>query len=518
MLSVHSTLLILWATVLGQSQPFPQRQRQPIARETSAPAQTLPLFPGTTSWTLTPDGALWLGTDLGLWRHTRSGWEYYGGQRYLPSDQVRALAPVSSDPHGIAVFTANGAARLSLVPMSLEEKARLFEQRVEDRHNRHGMVADSVLTRSGDLSSSRTVSSDNDGLWTAMYGASQCFRYAVTKSDEALKRAERSVEALLYLEKITGIPGFPARSYIKPGEIQPKDGVWYDNPAEGVRWKADTSSDEIVGHFFLFSIAYDILPNSDLKRRIAGATRRIMDHIVSHGYYLIDRTGKPTTWGKWSPEYFASKGGRSDSPLNAVELLSFLRAARYITGDPKYDSEYEKVARKMGYAQVATRYPEFAEEINYSDEELAMLSFYTLFRYERDPALLPLYRKALDGWWRNIVRERNPLWNLIYLHSQAGAANRDRLVQEALVTLERIPLDLITWTVDNARRRDVKWDRSEDRFNARQSTTWLPPDERPVMKWNGNPFRVNGGNGGKSEDDGAFYLLPYWLGRYWKSW
>ncbi|MCU1272965.1 MAG: hypothetical protein JWO48_396, partial [Bryobacterales bacterium] len=38
--------------------------------------------------------------------------------------------------------------------------------------------------------------------------------------------------------------------------------------------------------------------------------------------------------------------------------------------------------------------------------------------------------------------------------------------------------------------------------------------ERPVMKWNGNPFRIDGGNGGRTEDDGAFFLLPYWMGRY----
>ena len=42
----------------------------------------------------------------------------------------------------------------------------------------------------------------------------------------------------------------------------------------------------------------------------------------------------------------------------------------------------------------------------------------------------------------------------------------------------------------------------------------LPPDERPIMKWNGNPFRIDGGNGGRTEDDGSFLLLPYWMGRY----
>ena len=43
--------------------------------------------------------------------------------------------------------------------------------------------------------------------------------------------------------------------------------------------------------------------------------------------------------------------------------------------------------------------------------------------------------------------------------------------------------------------------------NVRRQTL-LRPDERPVMKWNGNPFVVDGGDGGRSEDDGAFFLLP----------
>ena len=46
--------------------------------------------------------------------------------------------------------------------------------------------------------------------------------------------------------------------------------------------------------------------------------------------------------------------------------------------------------------------------------------------------------------------------------------------------------------------------------------TLLPPDERPTMRWNANPFVVDGGRGGRAEDDGAAFLLPYWLGRYHK--
>jgi hypothetical protein len=75
-------------------------------------------------------------------------------------------------------------------------------------------------------------------------------------------------------------------------------------------------------------------------------------------------------------------------------------------------------------------------------------------------------------------------------------------------------MDLIDWTVINSKRRDIEWEPAPDRFGHRQAKTLLPPDELPARKWNSNPFDIDGGNGGRGEDDGAAFLLPYWLGRY----
>lgn len=446
------------------------------------------------------DGVEWKAAARGLYRGT----EYFAGKRYLPDDDVVALAPDAA--RGMWVRTKTGVSHIELRPMTLEQKAAAFEERVTSRHDRYGMTSDSHLTKAGDLSTNVLESSDNDGLWTAMYGAAECFRYAVTKDSDALARAKKAIEAVLFLEEVTGVPGLPARSYVKKGDPRPKDGVWHWTKDGQIQWKGDTSSDEIVGHYFLLSVAYDTLDDAALKARMANAARLMMDYILSHGYTLIDVTGKPTTWGKWSPEYFGGRG-KSDSPLNAAELLSFLKVTEHLTGDPKYAPAYKKVAVDMKYAEQAARYLELREEINYSDEELAMLSFYPFFRYEKDPAL----RKALDQWWANCVREKNPLWTYIYLVGRPGAKVD---LAGALSTLEKIPMDLISWKVVNSDRKDVVMEKSLDRERRMQAKTLLPPDERPVMKWNGNPFVVDGGNGGFTEDDGATFLLPYWMGRY----
>jgi hypothetical protein len=84
----------------------------------------------------------------------------------------------------------------------------------------------------------------------------------------------------------------------------------------------------------------------------------------------------------------------------------------------------------------------------------------------------------------------------------------------AVWTLYRTPLDTIKWTVRNSQRQDITWAPGTDRFSRRESRNLLPPDERPVMRWNSNPFEIDGGEDGRGEDDGAAFLLPYWLGRY----
>jgi hypothetical protein len=85
---------------------------------------------------------------------------------------------------------------------------------------------------------------------------------------------------------------------------------------------------------------------------------------------------------------------------------------------------------------------------------------------------------------------------------------------DAAWTLYRMPMDTIDWAVKNSHRPDIAWAPQIDRFGQREALTLLPPDERRVIKWNSNPFIIDGGDGGHTEDDGAAFLLPYWMGRF----
>ena len=65
------------------------------------------------------------------------------------------------------------------------QKPTHYEQITQARHNRDGWVTECLLTNPGDVDSFLHEASDNDGLWTALYLCAECFRYAVTKEEEA---------------------------------------------------------------------------------------------------------------------------------------------------------------------------------------------------------------------------------------------------------------------------------------------------------------------------------------------
>jgi hypothetical protein len=182
-----------------------------------------------------------------------------------------------------------------------------------------------------------------------------------------------------------------------------------------------------------------------------------------------------------------------------------------MTGEARFAREYRKIIDELGYHKVMTLYLERAKELNYSDEELAMLSFYPLMQYEKEAKLLRFYRQGLDDWWQNIKREANPLWIFIYAASER---QKSAPLEDAVRTLYRIPMDLIKWTVTNAHRRDIQFANNPDRHHEREILQLLAPDERRVMRWNSNPFQPDSKTEGRGEDDGAFFLLPYWMGRY----
>jgi hypothetical protein len=276
-------------------------------------------------------------------------------------------------------------------------------------------------------------------------------------------------------------------------------GVGYS--VEDIIYKGDTSSDEIIGHLFLYKIAYDILgaEDAELKSIISNTMDRFAQHIVDNGYMMVDGSGQPGTWSKFNRDFFYNSSQIGGAPLTAAVLLNIFKVAAYVTGYQKWENEYRMAASDPAYeyAELMTLYSKqthmmmiltlddnigkgvrelLSKEIdfsfgsptsefmirlflNYSDEEMMMLAFYLLFQMETDETLLTFYRTAIDQWWISMRYSENPLWYYIYQLAYPTAIVKDaygkNLIDTAAWSLSRHPIDLRKYSASNARRDDI---------------------------------------------------------------
>ncbi len=470
-------------------------------------ADGLPYGPITTI--RSSENCLWMGTNKGAIKKD-AGWHYYNGKRWLTNNQVNDILPV--DAHTVWIATPEGISQIQEVKMTLDQKATAFEERIKLRHDRYGMVSGSHLLTPGDLSTSQTRTDDNDGLWTSIYLAAECYRYAVTKDQEAKKNAVKAYLAMERLETITGIPGFPARSLVAANESTGEGGEWHLSADKKWKWKGDTSSDEMVGHLFAYPLFYDLVAEGEMKERVKNLVQRIMNHIVDNNFHMIDLDGKPTRWAVWTPDSLNFKPNwMYEKGINSLQILSFLKAGYHVTGDPKFESAYQTLVKKHHYVENMIQQKNYGPfDINHSDDELAFLPYYTLFCYANDAELLPFYKQSMQRSWNVEQADRIPIWNII----ASFALQKDCDLKIALEELQQIPMDLITWRMENSHRWDLPQDQLVDRFGKPQAIRPIPTPERGVSKWNSNTYLYDTGSNGSGEDDGAYFLFPYWMGRY----
>ena len=84
------------------------------------------------------------------------------------------------------------------------------------------------------------------------------------------------------------------------------DLIGADYDISDIVYKGDTSSDEIIGHLFLYKLAYDILAPEDpeLKAMLEETMEKFAQHLVDNSYTMLDGSGQPTTWAKFARIYF----------------------------------------------------------------------------------------------------------------------------------------------------------------------------------------------------------------------
>ncbi len=527
-------------------------------------------FTGTAAG---PDGIVWFGTEKGAIRFENGKFYYRFSLRWLPDDYVNGIAVQDDGTAWIA--TNKGVGQIISRTMTFDQKADYFTWQTENRHQRMGFIAPNELEIPYDTASFKHGISDNDGKYTSMYGAAQAYRYAITGEKEAKELAKRSFEACKWLVDITHEPGFPARVIVPHDWPEPladpdythqmnlraqqNDPFWKDITPRFVKskdgkylWKCDTSSDELAGHYFFYGIYYDFVAETEEEKApVREVVADITDHLIRNGFYLRDHDGKSTRWGNFSPEFFNSVWGWDQRGLNSLMMLSFLNVAKHVTGDPKYDEVAKMLRDEQQYHINAMHGKEFFPPDNVVpwDNNLCLMSMLGLMNYETDPELLIMYRMSLENSWLHISKQKNAFWDALYAAmagrfaqlASEGYFNKGDVFPEAggftnkvvaelaefpdlgshiKEMLERMPLDLIGYEMDNTHRLDVEFDPTPGQkptMGWRKDGYALPIDERGHVRQDRDGFALHFREVGgmNAEQEGTFYLLPYYMARYY---
>jgi len=317
---------------------------------------------------------------------------------------------------------------------------------------------------------------------------------------------------------------------------------------DDIIYKCDTSNDELVGHYAVWQLAYDILGPEDpeLGAIIADIAARHAKHIADNDFCHIDAGGQPTSWARMSREYYTNRGsdGFLDAPLGLSILLQLFKVAHHVTGDSQWENLYRKLAldKPFQYADVLAEYYErhvvLGEELagkalpesemfnyiiqflNYSDIRMSAISYYTLMQLERDPVLVEKYRMGADSWWRVLKYSRDVEWYLTYQLVYNDREIKDgygRPLADVLAwQLSRFPVNPRGTRIGNSTRPDVRAENDRLFDPGTGVPLALPMDERGSM--GSDVYSAVTGTpqtpGRKTLQKSYNMIMPYWLGRY----
>jgi len=531
--------------------------------------------------------ALWLGAPNGLTRYDADAQYEYDTVMYFSAPRELAdnnvLKIYCDDPvnESIWMLTDTGVAHIWLREISAEEKSDILIDETKKYVERHGMISQRGLCFPRELSSREPFGEcDNSGLFTCSFAIGEMCRYAVMKKEhgendprtiQAKAYATRAVEAALLLMYISGRgDGFVARTYLTTAEPVPNGGFFYrktggkavclpnnsakENGLAGLEidasvpvpdrlahlyreegftdddiiYKADTSSDEITGHFTNLWFAHNILGKDDpeLDELIVRAAKGTLKHIIDHGYNLYDCTGRPTMWAKWSLDYFATPLGWSDGCLNACQVLMYHKLVMDMTGEEGIWKESYDRLMSLGYADLTAKHDarfhvsskmdggkEPWEELMYGDHTLATLAYGMIIHLEKDPVLKAKYQEGFRGWNATFRREHNPLYDIVFMYS----CPEDEIDTDKLECwFRRCDVTRLGSQPTLMGRYDLP---VRTLFSGMKEFSWLlTSDEYAVSKHDRNPFEAQdddiSGRTTRYLENAYLYTLPYWLGRY----
>lgn len=378
------------------------------------------------------------------------------------------------------------------------DTAIAIEQNLRARHEPYGTILDPFFeSPESDVVAHYTRCGDS-AIWTGHYLAAASFRYAVTRSSEALEAVEFGLEGIRRLTDVTGrdvlarcaIPlDSPSAAAIVSEESA--NGV-YHGELYGVPflWIGNTSRDQYAGVFFGLTAAWNLVDVQDVHDKVSWLTTRLLDELTDRHWCIQMPNGDSST-------NFLS---RPDQQLSLLKLGRRLNPKRF-------ESHYKALANSASSTvSVPIAYDVADQHSSYFKFNLAAVHFWNLLTSGDNSWIRWNYETAYNLFRRSTDDHGNAMFNLVDRAIKGPDARRDQETRELLAAwLERPRRDV---TVDLTQRYEACGDRA---------CQPIPVAERITTDylWQRSPFQLFNQSYGYIEGAGLDFILPYWMARYY---
>ncbi|MFN2565518.1 MAG: hypothetical protein ABR499_10995 [Gemmatimonadaceae bacterium] len=351
-------------------------------------------------------------------------------------------------------------------------------------------------------------------IWTGHYLAAEAFRYAVTRSPEALNNVRRAITGIHGLVDVTAdaMAHSPPQVLVKRGLLARflwPDSWWYstnmarEERGHGVyqgtpggvphQWLGNTTRDQYSGVFFGLAVAFDVVDNEATRSQIAQLITTMLDFLIGNGWSVPMPNGRHSTTFLQRPD----------------QQLTLLQIGRRVN-PAAFEAKYIALRAAESHTVPIPIAIECGDEHgSYFKFNLNHINLFNLVRLEEPGVPRTQYLQAFAALRGCTGGHENAHFNMIERAVKGPDAMRDRQTQRYLKLWLKRP------------RRDYYVDLSGTypACGADRACEVIPIDERvnTDFLWRRSPVLLFPDRRGEGtiETPAIDYLLPYWMGRYY---